>query len=269
MNKAILALTLTLGSASTAWANDTQPDPSDLTAVNSFAYGTVNSAGKLNGMLGLAGNYSEGNNFIGLVEHGVATKNNQLGNKDQNSRLRYFQVLDTGSNILPQAGFSVDYMKDWKGANTDTSSNIVALGAIAKMPTPWQALSLYPNVAYVKGKAEQGTSNRINLSGYQLNLFGSIALDNLGKYLVIQPQFMHLDGKPSQSGSRAKLSANIFKVKTGFGMPISTNGKWWTELSHTYTRSDAKANQIGKFADGALSEIDNDHKVELGVSYYF
>ncbi|GIU16193.1 hypothetical protein [Shewanella sp. MBTL60-007] len=269
MNKAILTIALAISLSGAAWANDAQPDPSDLTAVNSFAYGAVDNEGKLNGMLGLAGNYSEGNNFIGLVEHGVTTKNNQLGKKAQNSRLRYFQVLDTGSDILPQAGFSVDYMKDWKSTNADTSSDIVALGAIAKIPTPWQALSLYPNVAYVKGKAKQGTGNRVDLSGYQLNLFGSIALGDLGKYLVIQPQFMHLDGKPSKSGSNAKLSANIFKVKTGFGMPISDNGKWWTELSHTYTRSDAKAGQSGKFADGTLSEIDNDHKVELGVSYYF
>ncbi|MCG9732260.1 hypothetical protein L1D44_20990 [Shewanella sp. Isolate13] len=81
MNKAILALTLTLSLSGAAWASDTQPDPSDLTAVNSFAYGTVDNEGKLNAMLGLAGNYSEGNNFIGLVEHNVATKNNQLGKK--------------------------------------------------------------------------------------------------------------------------------------------------------------------------------------------
>ncbi|RTR38419.1 hypothetical protein EKG38_12920 [Shewanella canadensis] len=264
MKKTLISIALVIGFSGAAFAGDKQPDPSDLTAVNSFAYGTIDNEGKLNGMLGIAGAYSEGNNYIGLVEHAVATKNNEFGKKAQNSRLRYFQVLDTGSSVLPQAGFSVDYMKGWKSDDKDVSTDIVALGAIAKVTTPWEALSIFPNVAYVKGEAEH-QHGKFDLTGYQVNLFGSIAIGDMGKYLVIQPEFMHLDGEPSSNGKGEKVSADIFKVKTGFGMPISADGKWWTEVSHTYTRTDAEMNIIGT----PMSEIDNDNKFEVGVSYYF
>ena len=265
MNRSILPIALIIGLSGGALANSSQPDPSDLTAVNSFAYGTVDNEGKLNSMVGVAGAYSEGNNFMGLVEHALATKNNEFGQKAQNSRLRYFQVIDTNSRLLPQAGFSVDYMKGWKSSDDDISTDIVAVGAIAKMTTPWEAISLYPNVAYVKGEAYQSSANRLDLSGYQLNLFGSISLGDLGKYLIIQPQFMHLDGEPNNNSSGGKLSANIFKVKTGFGMPISESGRWWAELSHTYTRSDSQINITGT----SINAMDNDNKFEFGISYYF
>ncbi|NKF50937.1 hypothetical protein G3R49_10225 [Shewanella sp. WXL01] len=262
MKKSLLALALAVGVAAPTFAEDKQPDPSDLTAVNSFAFATVDDQGKIQGMVGVAGAYSEGNNFIGLVEHGVSTKTTDNGHKAQNSRLRYFQVIDTGSAALPQAGFSVDYMKGWAATDQSISTDIVALGAIAKVTTPWEAVSIFPNLAYVTGSAEStDPSIKADIKGYQVNLFGSIALDEAGKYLVIQPQFMSVDVEPK--GVQGKGEANVFKVKTGFGMPISADGLWWTELSHTYTRTDAAVKAID------FTGVDNDNKFEIGVSYYF
>ncbi|GAB2659574.1 hypothetical protein [Vibrio panuliri] len=262
-----LALALAVAAiASPVIASDNAPDPSDLTQVNSFAFGTVDNDGSLKGMVGLAGQYSEGNVFMGLVEHSSATKSNEFEKKDQNSRLRYFQVLDTGLAGMPQAGFSVDYMKGWEKSN-GLGTDIVALGAIAKVKTPWENLSIFPNVAYVKGKAQgehEVGKKKIDLSGYQVNLFGSLSVGDAGEYVVLQPQFMHLDGTPKDSAVKDnKLSANVFKVKTGYGQPISADGKWWVEASHTYTRTDMDVKH------SALDYKDNDHKFEFGVSYYF
>ncbi|ABZ78272.1 conserved hypothetical protein [Shewanella halifaxensis HAW-EB4] len=265
MKTSWLITTMLLGLSGSPLAADQQPDPSDLTAVNSFVYGTVDNEGRLNGMLGMAGSFSEGNNYMGLVEHISDTKNNEFARKAQNSRLRYFQVLDTGNKLLPQAGFSVDYMKGWKTHSDDTSSDIVALGAITKLTTPWESFSLFPNIAVVRGSASQGNGSSFDLKGYQVNLFGSFSIGDSGQYVIVQPQFMQLDGKPSKNAKGEKLSGKVFKVKTGYGMPISDNGKWWTELSHTYTRTDAKINIIGT----PIKALDNDHKFELGISYYF
>ncbi|BCN26399.1 autotransporter domain-containing protein [Vibrio alfacsensis] len=286
MNKAVLALALaaTFGAQAAYLAEETNevvitaeegllgsadsaPNPSDLTQVNSFVFGTIDNDGTLKGMVGLAGQYSEGNNFMGLIEHGTATKNNSVGKKDQNSRLRYFQVLDTDMSGVPQVGFSVDYMKGWEKTN-GFGSDLVALGGIAKVTTPWDALSIFPNVAYVTGEGktkESGSKGKIDVSGYQLNIFGSLALGESGEYIVVQPQFMHLDGKSKVNGQKldGKLDANVFKVKTGYGQPISTDGKWWVEVSHTYTRTNMEVKQT------QFSEKDNDHKFEFGVSYYF
>ncbi|WP_375749109.1 hypothetical protein [Vibrio sp. HN007] len=265
MKKVVLALAMA-AITSPAIAEDNAPNPSDLTQVNSFAFGTVDNDGTVKGMVGLAGAYSEGNNFIGLVEHGSATKNNVEGKKDQNSRLRYFQVLDTGLAGMPQAGFSVDYMKGWEKSN-GLGTDIVALGAIAKVTTPWEALSIFPNLAYVTGKAEGKdgeAKGKMDVSGYQLNLFGSLAVGEAGQYVVFQPQYMHINGTPELDGAKgSKTDVDVFKVKTGYGQPISADGKWWVEASHTYTRTDMEIKNP-KWADK-----DNDHKFELGVSYYF
>ena len=255
-----------LGDSSGAPDLSNAPDPSDLTQVNSFAFGTVDDDGTLKGMVGLAGQYSEGNSFLGLVEHSTATKTNSIGKKDQNSRLRYFQVLDTGVAAVPKAGFSIDYMKGWEN-NNGVGTDLVAIGGIAKVPTPWEQLSLFPNVAYVTGKAEgsdSGVKGKANISGYQLNLFGSLALSEDGKYVVVQPQYMHLDTTPKVSNTKTtKFDADVFKVKTGYGQPISMDGKWWVEVSHTYTRTDTKAKKLN------WSDKDNNHQFEVGISYYF
>ncbi|MDG3086178.1 hypothetical protein P7F88_08710 [Vibrio hannami] len=267
MKKTLLATLMTV-TAFTApvFAADNAPNPSDLTQVNSFAFGTVDNDGTVKGMVGLAGQYSEGNVFMGLVEHGSATKNNDIDKKDQNSRLRYFQVLDTDLDGMPQAGFSVDYMKGWEKSN-GVGSDLVALGGIAKVKTPWESLSLFPNVAYVTGKAEGDSSDgktKADLSGYQVNLFGSLSVGDAGQYVVFQPQYMHLDSTPKVNGEKtSKAEADVFKVKTGYGQPISADGKWWVEASHTYTRTDAE------MKNSMLDVKDNDHKFELGVSYYF
>ncbi len=228
---------------------DTQPDPSDLTQVNSFVYGTIDNDGTLKGMAGIAGQYSEGNSFLGLVEHSTATKNNALDKKDQNTRLRYFQVLDTDLAGLPQAGFSVDYMKGWKKTN-GVGSDIVALGTIAKVTTPWDSFTVFPNVAYVTGKAEADKLGSVNIRGYQTNLFGSLSIGDAGQYMVFQPQWMD-----TNVGSK-------FEMRTAYGQPVSSDGKWWVEVAHSYIRTaaDGEAKMLGS---------DNDNQFTLGMSYYF
>lgn len=242
-------------------------NPSDLTQVNSFVSGIMSNDGEFSIMGGVAGQYSKGNNFLGLVEHKVATKSGEDSKKPQDTRLRYFQVFDTQGEVVPDVGFSVDYMKSWKMSKSNPNSigtDIVALGAIAKVTTPWDAFTLFPNVAYVTGKAKGNTGGKTpgksDLSGYQLNLFSSIALDETGQYVVIQPQFMHMDAK--NKPTKIKTDIKTFKVKTGYGAPISDDGLWWTEISHTYTYTQAKNLGIGK-------KSDNDHLIEASLSYYF
>lgn len=248
MKKSILAVLL-LPFSAISNAADTPPDPSDLTQVNSFVYGTVDNDGTLKGIAGLAGQYTEGNSFLGLIEHSSATKANTIGKKDQNTRLRYFQVLDTGIDSLPQAGFSIDYMKGWKKTN-GVGSDIVALGTIAKVTTPWESFTIFPNVAYVTGKAEANGLGSLSIKGYQTNLFGSLSFGEAGQYMVFQPQWMD-----TNVGSK-------FEMRTAYGQPVSSDAKWWVEVAHSYTRiaGDSELKGLG---------TSNDNKFTLGVSYYF
>ncbi|RJG47433.1 hypothetical protein [Motilimonas pumila] len=230
MNKFLALLTLPWLLAPTVHA-ESKPDPSDLTQVNSFLYGTFDSDNTFKASLGLAGQYSEGNSFMGLVEHGY-----QFKDKLNNSRLRYFQVFDTGSEAVSQAGLSVDYIKGW-----DAKSDIVALGTIAKVATPWQSLSIFPNLAYVTGKADGKT-----VTGYQTNIFASMSLGDEGDYLIFQPQWMDTN------------LGRKFEVKSGYGAPVSDDGKVWWDISHTYQNT-----KVGQ------AKASGDHQVALGLAYYF
>ncbi|MCL1095050.1 hypothetical protein [Shewanella kaireitica] len=245
-------------------------DPSDLTAVNSFTSVSSDDNGKVNAMLGVAGQYSKGNNFLGLIEHGVETRAEGQGQQD--SRLRYFQVLETGAQAISQIGFSIDYMKGWSKDNgskgKSPSSDIVALGVIGKVATPWDCVSLFPNVAYVTGEVKQEIDNKsgiqADLRGYQANLFGSIDLGSAG-YLVLQPQFMSLDVEAKADLSNVPKTLNVFKMKTGYGIAFTQSKQWWAEISHTYVRTSASA----QLSNGTERLTDNDNKFELAISYYF
>ncbi|WP_202910150.1 hypothetical protein [Vibrio coralliirubri] len=225
------------------------PDPSDLTKVNSFLWGQASNKNDLKVNLGLAGAFSEGNNYMALIEHNYNTKE-----KADNSRLRYFQVLDTGLTALPQAGVSIDYMRGW-GKN---SSDLVAIGTIGKVATPWESFTLFPNVAYVTGNAKHD-AGKIDTTGYQANLYGSLSISDWGQYIMFQPQYMHLDSKQNQTG--AKVPVDISKMKTVYGQPFTSDGKWWFDVTHEYTNTQTKE----KIEDKSL----NEHRFEFGVAYYF
>ncbi|KLV05132.1 hypothetical protein ABT56_12840 [Photobacterium aquae] len=224
-----MALLLTLPSL--CMATDTaeeSPDPSDLTQVNSFAMTTLDTKGDGKFSAGIAGQYSEGNTFLGLAEY----------SKKNVSRLRYFQVLDTGIHEMDKAGFSIDYIKDWSATQT---SDLIAIGGIAKVNTPWESFTIYPNVAYVTGK-----TGNMDINGYQANLFGSLSLSDWGQYMIVQPQWME-----TNIGSK-------LETKIGYGQPISDDGKWWVQVDYT---------NLSQKAKGSKSVSDN--KGELGFFYYF
>ncbi|WP_227993080.1 porin family protein [Shewanella sp. YLB-07] len=269
LNTTLIASMIVLSTSAVA-SEEVHVNPSDLTQVNTFISGSTSNEGDLNVMGGIAGQYSEGNNFIGLVEHTSATKPSDDDRLAQNTRLRYFQVFDVSEGVLPQIGFSVDYMKSWKMSSTEDASlgtDLIALGAIAKIQIS-ESISVFPNVAYVVGNAKAGVNNsEFDLKGYQFNLFGSWELDDTGSYIVVQPQFMQLDidSKDSKDGKSGGAKVDVLKIKTGAGMAFTDNGKWWVELSHTYTKTKGDVEHVGNKFD----IIDNDNKVELAVSYYF
>ncbi len=238
-----LAATVIAICASTqSFAEDKTPNPADLTQANTFA--SFQAGGDKNnkfvtGSAGIAGQYSEGNTFLGLVEHRVTTDADNLY-----TRARYFQILDVESSLFPQVGFSVDYNKAYvKGAkDIDT----LALGVIGKLNTGIDWLTLYPNVGAVEIKGE-GFSTR----GYIANLFVSIATDDQGGYLMIQPQ------------STITSDVNVYKFDVVYGAPLNATGTLWWDAKVGYTKTNIHSDQV----EGTLR--DENTEVAVGLSYYF
>jgi len=121
--KALLVPVLALTCGNVFAEEDLTPDPSDLTQVNSFANVVADSEDTMKVIVGVAGQYNEGNSFMGLIDHGVNTKTGA-----KNSRVRYFQVFDVETSIMPQIGGSIDYMEGWKHKGMET--NIIDLGVV-------------------------------------------------------------------------------------------------------------------------------------------
>ncbi len=234
--------------------------PSDLTQVNSFVSGSLNNNKEITLMGGVAGQYSAGNGFLSLVEHKSATthENNRLA---QDTRVRYFQVFDANFMSTEQIGYSVDYMKSWKMDTEAIGSDTLALGVISKYSLT-DSLSVYPNVAYVIGKAKGSTGQQSDVKGFQTNLFASYAIND-SSYILLQPQFQQV--KLSSNTQSTSADVNTFKIKTGFGTSMDEIGKWWLEVSHTYTENNAEI----KYVDQKITGINKDHLFDVTVSYYF
>jgi len=242
--KALLVPVLALACGCVFAEEELAPDPSDLTQVNSFGNVVADSKDTMKVIIGVAGQYSKGNSFMGLIDHGVNTKDGS-----QNSRVRYFQVFDVDTAAMPQIGGSIDYMKGWKHEGMET--NIVALGGIAKITTPWDNVSIYPNAALVTGEINK-SGNKQSVDGYQANIFGSIALSEDGNYIMLQPQWMD-----TNVGSK-------LEVRTSYGHPLTSDGKTWIDFNHIYTKVEA-GGPLKVHAPVANS----DNKFEIGLSYYF
>lgn len=239
---AATALALTVSTAS--FAEDKAPNPADLTAANTF--GAIQVGGDkdnkfVGGMFGIAGQYSEGNIFLGMVEHRGSTDADNLY-----TRARYFQILDTEVNLFPQVGFSIDYNKAYGPKEAGGDIDTVALGVIGKLDTGMDWLTLYPNVGAVEVKFD-GVKSR----GYIANLFASIYMGDDGSYLMLQPQ------------STITKDINIYKFEVAYGAPMNDKGTLWWEAKAGYTKTELDS----KYLEG--KHKDSNTEVLLGLYYYF
>lgn len=225
--------------STTTFAADNAPNPADLTSANTFAAVQVGGDKDnkfVGGTFGIAGQYSDGNIFLGMVEHRGTTDADNLY-----TRARYFQVLDTEMSLFPQVGFSIDYNKAYMPKEVGGDLETIALGVIGKLDTGLDWLALYPNIGAVEVKNGDYSSR-----GYIANLFASIYMGDDGSYLMLQPQ------------STITKYVDVYKFDVAYGAPMNDTGTLWWEAKAGYTKTKI---------DG-LDNTDNT-EVVLGLYYYF
>ncbi|USD63079.1 hypothetical protein J4N45_18945 [Vibrio sp. SCSIO 43140] len=264
MNKLTLATLVALSamSTSTMAADEAEVnDPADVTRPQTFLKidsGAKGKDGLTRLQLNMAGAWTENIGYLGLVEGDLQT-NLDAGEGQKKDfglsriRARYFQVHNTGLDLMPEVGFSLDYIgydKNWVAKNSGVKTT-VAVGAVAKVLTPWDNWVSYPNVTVMRNEYDNGKSG----DGFQANWFNSLYLTEKGSYLQVNPQYSNY---ADETGKNAQALEMHFEG----GIPLSQDGAVWGHV--TYSEHFFKGGN-----DSRMKHLDGNREVRVGATWFF
>ncbi|MCG9664354.1 hypothetical protein L1D26_14825 [Vibrio mediterranei] len=257
LSAALLSVTSAQVMADEAQVND----PADVTRPQTYLKVDSGAKGK-DGMtrlqLNMAGSYSEDIGYLGQFETDFQTNLDAQPGKSKDFglsriRARYFQVHATGLEVLPEIGFSLDYISygsNWVAKNSGTEQT-AAIGAVAKVITPFENWVSYPNLAVMKNEYDNGRSE----NGWQANWFNSFYLTEKGSYITVNPQYANYNnaiGKNEQS----------LELNFEGGIPLTNDGSIWGNV--TYSEHFFKA-----AGESRMKHLDGNREVRIGATWFF
>ncbi len=214
-------------------AEESVIDPSNLTKVKTqgqFLTYTEEGEYGFKALASIGGAYKNGAQFMGMVEADF------LGGEYSNMRAQYFQVFNTGNELLTDLGMSFDYIRP-KGIDMD----LKAVGVIGRLVSPWERISFFPNIAYVQSDLLGESYN-----GYQLNLYSSINIGSDGRYLMPRIGYTDID------------YLKYINIDFVASMPVTSNRRLWAIT---------KAEQVINL--GNSKDIDDSLRLSVGINYFF
>ncbi|CAH0991928.1 hypothetical protein SIN8267_02043 [Sinobacterium norvegicum] len=227
------------------------PDPGDHTKVSTMVGATygVQGAGEGNNQMvefvgQMSGAKDSGNLFLAL---GQVTGREGASGEDSSFELsklrgRYFEVTQTGSELFPMAGISLDYIET--GMTDGLTERLVAVGGVVRATTPADNWLAFPIVAAVYAQNDDSLSGLpkgyvdSNAWGMQVNLMNSIYLHENGTHIQINPQYTSLD-MGGQLGT-----VNTLQLDMALQAPLSKDRKHWGKITYTEFFDDAARNSI-------------------------
>lgn len=221
-------------------------DPSDLTRVYTMVSGWINSQNNLRATASWSGAWSEDHSFMGFIEGywGDEVDEDKWGTDLLKVRAQYFHVIDTDLSYAPKLGFSLDYI-DNQGDN-----NLAAFGVLGMLPPALTGkLQLFPNVAYMKGKAEG-----VDVDGYMLNLYGTYPIGTNGTFVQVWPEYIDVNG--------TGINSNSLTLSGLYAQPLNSLRTMWLNVRFDYATKETK---LTSYPD----RIKEDETVlTLGFKYY-
>lgn len=199
-------------------------DPSDLTRVYTMVSAWVNSQNNLRATASWSGAWSETHSFMGFIEGYLGDEDDadEWGADLLKVRAQYFHVIDTDFSYAPKLGFSVDYI-DNQGDN-----NLAAIGLLGMVPPALTGkLQVFPNIAYMKGKAEG-----VDVDGYMLNLYGTYPIGKKGTYIQVWPEYIAVSG--------TGIDSNSLTLSALYAQPLNANRTMWLNLRLDYASKETK-----------------------------
>ncbi|ASI90027.1 hypothetical protein [Vibrio mediterranei] len=236
-------------------------DPADVTRPQTYLKVDSGAKGK-DGMtrlqLNMAGSYSEDIGYLGQFETDFQTNLDAQQGKSKDFglsriRARYFQVHATGLEVLPEIGFSLDYISygsNWVAKNSGTEQT-AAIGAVAKVITPFENWVSYPNLAVMKNEYDNGRSE----NGWQANWFNSFYLTEKGSYITVNPQYANYNNATGKNEQSLELNFEG-------GIPLTNDGSIWGNV--TYSEHFFKA-----AGESRMKHLDGNREVRIGATWFF
>lgn len=199
-------------------------DPSDLTRVYTMVSAWINSQNNLRATASWSGSWNDTHSFMGFIEGYLGDEDDadKWGTDLLKVRAQYFHVINTDLSFAPKLGFSVDYI-DNQGDN-----NLAALGLLGMVPPSLTGkLQVFPNIAYMKGKAEG-----VDVDGYMLNLYGTYPIGTQGTYIQVWPEYIAVSG--------TGINSNSLTLSGLYAQPLNASRTMWLNLRIDYASKETK-----------------------------
>lgn len=215
--KKLTALTLaltTLGMTNFAMAEESTPNPSDLTETSTSAFFGLNNQGALKGSI--SGDFHFDNGQTGMLTvEGTMTKEG----KYSDSRLQYFHVFTTQNQTVPRAAVSLDVIDN-------AMFTSASLGGVLAVNAGVEGLQLFPRLGVLAGEYSDTSVAAFNANdkeavGGSAAFYMMYQLGDDGTYIGAWPEYNYLDGD---------IETSLLKSTLMIATPFSADRTRWGQL---------------------------------------
>ncbi|MEZ9297452.1 hypothetical protein AB4277_03375 [Vibrio splendidus] len=214
------------GVATQVFAEESAPNPSDLTETSTSAFFGLNNQGALKGSI--SGDFHFDNGQTGMLTvEGTMDKEG----KYSDSRMQYFHVFTTDNHVVPRAALSVDVIDN----SMFTSASI---GGVAAINAGVEGLQLFPRLGVLAGEYSDESMNAFNANsseayGVSAAFYMMYTLGDDGTYIGAWPEYNYLDGD---------IETSLLKSTVMIATPFSNDKTRWGQLRVDNTSGSMQSN---------------------------
>ncbi|GEA59185.1 hypothetical protein [Vibrio comitans] len=241
----ISASILSLIFAHSALAEESSPNPSDLTETSTSAFFGINNQGSVKGSISSDFNYKSNQTGMLTIE-GTMTQEG----KYSDSRIQYFHVFSLKDQLVPRAAMSIDIIDN----AMFTSASV---GGVAALNVGVEGLQIFPRVGLLAGEYSEDSMNHFKAKddsalGVSGALYMMYTVGNDGTYIGAWPEYNYLNGD---------IETSLLKSTLMIATPFSDDKTRWGQL-----RLD---NTSGSMKSGSNSIEFDDTVVWANYKFYF
>lgn len=216
-----------LGCASQVLAEESEPNPSDLTETSTSAYFGLSNQGSLKGSISGDFNFNDKQTGMLTIE-GTMDRDGHYSD----SRLQYFHVFSTENHVVPRAAVSLDVIDN----QMFTSAS---LGGVLAINPGVKGLQIFPRVGVLAGEYSDASLEAFNATegeayGVSGALYMMYTLGKDGTYIGAWPEYNYLNGD---------IETSLLKSTLMIATPFSKDKTRWGQLRIDNTSGSMKANQ--------------------------
>ncbi|WP_261835093.1 hypothetical protein [Vibrio ishigakensis] len=216
-----------LGMATPAMAEESEPNPSDLTETSTSAYFGLNNQGSLKGSISGDFNFSDKQTGMLTIE-GTMDRDGHYSD----SRLQYFHVFSTTNRVVPRAAVSLDIIDN----DMFTSAS---LGGVLAINPGVDGLQIFPRVGVLAGEYSDASVTAFDAQdseayGVSGALYMMYTIGKDGTYIGAWPEYNYLDGD---------IETSLLKSTVMIATPFSKDKTRWGQLRIDNTSGYMKTSQ--------------------------